>query len=113
MQGIGNILNSYSAKNSQLKNRVCGFTQVKNLLIDNLELSTYEKLVFIVLKRHVGAKEYCWPSLTTIAKKAGCSESTVKKAINGLIGRGLIEKRRGEKVRSNEYRINNRGSPYT
>lgn len=65
---------------------------IENSLIDNLELSTYEKMIYIVLVRHLDDESTCFPKRSTIAKEAGCSEATVKRTINSLEEKKLIKR---------------------
>lgn len=46
--------------------------------------------VFTVLCIHASKVKRCFPSIPTIAKESGFSETTVKEAIKGLVGTGLI-----------------------
>lgn len=65
---------------------------IENSLIDNLELSIYEKMIYIVLVRHLDDESTCFPRRSTIAKEAGCSEATVKRTINSLEEKKLIKR---------------------
>ncbi|EGT4739788.1 hypothetical protein DD104_12800 [Clostridioides difficile] len=65
---------------------------VENELIDDIELTIYEKMVYIVLIRYSDNESSCFPSRATISKKAGCSITTVKRTINSLEEKGLIKK---------------------
>lgn len=65
---------------------------IENSLIDNLGLSTYEKMIYIVLVRHLDYESTCFPSKLTISKKSGCSIATVKRVINSLEEKELIKK---------------------
>ncbi|WP_024622122.1 helix-turn-helix domain-containing protein [Metaclostridioides mangenotii] len=73
-------------------NREKNWFMVENELIDNLNLTIYEKMVYIVLVRHANEESSCFPSITTIAKKTGCSRPTAIKALNGLEKLELIKK---------------------
>lgn len=65
---------------------------IENELIDDIGLTIYEKMVYIVLIRHSDSESSCFPSRSTISKKAGCSIATVKRTINSLEKKGLIKK---------------------
>lgn len=65
---------------------------IENELIDDIGLTIYEKMVYIVLIRHSDSESSCFPSRATISKKAGCSIATVKRTINSLEKKGLIKK---------------------
>lgn len=73
-------------------NRDKNWFMVENDLIDNINLTIYEKMVYMVLVRHANEESSCFPSITTIAKKTGCSRPTAIKALNSLEKLGLIKK---------------------
>lgn len=73
-------------------NRETNWFMVENELIDNLQLTTYEKMIYIVLVRHSNEDSSCFPSILTISKKAGCSVATVKRTIKSLEEKLLIKK---------------------
>jgi Helix-turn-helix domain len=92
MKSVGEIL-----KNRTRTARIepqCGFTKVENGFIERTDLSIYEKMVFIVIKKHQMKNSKAWPSQTRIARQARCSVTTVKKAVRILRFRGLIEVKR-------------------
>ena len=68
--------------------------------VDNEVLTTYAPLlkttgiaVYNVLCMHADwDSQQCWPSHPTIAREAGCSVSTVKRALRVLVREGLILK---------------------
>lgn len=82
---------------------------IENALIDRDDLTTYEKIIYIVLARHSNDGSCCFPSYKTIADKAGCSDRTVMKTIDSLEEKKLIlkEKRKTSKNKqmSNMYYI--------
>lgn len=92
-----------------------GYAAVPNWLVDDEETHAHDKLVYMVLARHVGRKGLAFPSVETIAKKAGISESSVKRASARLIERGLVQVivprryKQGERTKgdatTNVYRI--------
>lgn len=92
-------------KYNEIKKRANGFTQISNYFIDQTHLTSYEKLVVIVLRRHMIGKDYCWIGLETIAKKSCCSITTAKKAVKGLIAKGVIGKTKSKEHKSNVYSI--------
>ncbi|MBU5308421.1 helix-turn-helix domain-containing protein [Clostridioides mangenotii] len=73
-------------------NREKNWFMVENELIDNLQLTTYEKMIYIVLVRHTNEDSNCFPSMSTISKKAGCSVATVKRTVKSLEDKSLIKK---------------------
>jgi hypothetical protein len=78
------------------------FTMVSDNIIDREDLTSYEKLVYIVLARHANKEGACWPGRARIAKMARCSVESVKRALPGLVEKGLlsIEPRKAESGRS-------------
>jgi predicted transcriptional regulator len=56
----------------------------------NLDLTIYEKMVFIVLCSHAKKDGPAFPSVKTIAKEASCSRTKVFEALNALEERGII-----------------------
>ena len=99
---IKEILKNESSKYNKIQTRVNGFTQVLNWFIESKKYTIYEKQVYYILKRHKMNKKTCWPSIKTIARKVPCSESTVKKAIKGLLAKEMVTKEH-IKRRSNVY----------
>ena len=70
-------------------------------------VSGNSKLVLMALADCADDMGKCWPSMATIAKKAVASETTVRRAIAGLIDAGLLKKeertRRDGSQSSNAY----------
>lgn len=66
---------------------------IENKIIDNEELTIYEKMIYMVLVRHANEDSSCFPSYKTIAKKAGCSERKAKDVVKSLEEKKLIAKR--------------------
>lgn len=87
------------------RNKGNGFTKIPNIFIDNSDLTIFEKMVFIVIKKHMFWKNFCWPSIPTIAKEASCGESSVKKAIKSLKAKKYLEITKTDKIKSNIYKI--------
>lgn len=94
---------NYKKISNLVNPRISGFTKVSNIFLVRKDLTTYEKMVMIVINMHKMNKGYCWPSEETIAREASCSISTVKKAIEGLQEKNLLRKTKVKKYRSNTY----------
>lgn len=105
MQSLGDILGKEKVANISSVTKATGFTQVPNWFLVSSEYSAYDKLVCIMLKKYKMTRQYCWPSIKTLAKRVGCSESTVKKSIKNLIKAGLVVKDKNKKIRSNIYYV--------
>lgn len=66
------------------------------------------RLVLLALADSANDEGVCWPSMETLARKAGCGVSTARKALQALEGDGyLVREARGEggRQRSNRYHL--------
>jgi DNA-binding MarR family transcriptional regulator len=71
------------------------------------ELHQTERLVLIILARHLNSKTgECYPQQTTVARRAGINREQVNRIIKNLQTKGLIEKIRIPGRRSRGYRFN-------
>jgi predicted transcriptional regulator len=74
-----------------------------------LDLSIYEKMVYIVLCSHAKKDGPAFPGVKTIAKEAGCSRTKVFEALNTLEEQGIITRDKrifeGRGQTSNLYEI--------
>jgi DNA-binding Lrp family transcriptional regulator len=61
----------------------------ENTILD-LDLSIYEKMVYIVLCSHAKKDGPCYPSIKKIAEEASCSRTKVFEALRTLEERGII-----------------------
>lgn len=87
------------------------FTIVNNGLIETDLLTEHEKMVYIVIRKHLNQeKQTAFPGMATIAREARISKSQVLRAIKGLEEKGLlIVKRQITKYnekKTNIYRFN-------
>lgn len=73
-------------------NRGKNWLWLENLLIDRDDLDLYEKMVYIVLCRYAGDTVTCYPSVSTIATAAGCSERKTASVLKSLVDKKLIHK---------------------
>jgi hypothetical protein len=89
------------------------FVYFDNTLL-GMDLSIYEKMVYIALCSHANKDGECFPSVGTIAKEASCSRPKVFEALKVLEERGLISKENrifeGRGQVSNLYEINDIGA---
>ena len=67
------------------------FTQITNTIIQNIELSIYEKIIYIVLCSHANQNRDCFPSYKTIAKESGCSERKAITVMKTLEEKGYVK----------------------
>ena len=56
-------------------------------------LPPMEKLVLLALADCANDEGHCWPSATTIARKSGQGERTVRRCVQSLIAKGHLEQR--------------------
>lgn len=57
------------------------------------DLPASEKLVLLALADNANDEGHCWPSATTIARKCGQGERTVRRAVQSLIAKGHLSQR--------------------
>ena len=63
-----------------------------NWLLRRTELTLTEKVVYAHLcQRYNEGKGYAWPKQSTIATALGCSERTIRRAVEGLVAARLIK----------------------
>jgi len=99
------ITDDVTGKYNSVKVRINGFTKVQNLFLARLDINIYEKMFIIILKKYRMNKTRCWPSIKTIAKEAGFSETTAKKTKKSLEAKGMITVIKDTKYKSNVYEI--------
>jgi predicted transcriptional regulator len=96
-------------ENKIYDNRKHNFTIIDNEVFDNYDLNPYELAVYFCFCRMSNnSTGSCFPSLQTIATKTKMSKPKVITSINGLMGKGLVEKTsryREKKHISNLYAI--------
>ena len=86
------------------------FTMIDSAILLSEDLSVYQKAIYYILCAYAGnTDKSCYPSYSTIAKKAGCSRKKAIDTISELIKLGFIEKQeqtnaKGENI-SNIYHI--------
>lgn len=79
------------------------FTVVPNWILDNL--SVYDAMLYIHIKRIAGENGQCWVSLRYFAQKLNISLGQVHKSIQNLIKLGLIEEAGVKKVKTRPRKI--------
>ena len=79
-----------------------GYTVIDNWLFDT-DLTIYEKIVYIVLKRAAGQANRAYPRVVTIARQAAVSTRTVQRALRGLSKKRLIHCLKDQPGRPNIY----------
>lgn len=87
-------------------NNKFAFSQPYNEIILNENLSLAAKVIYCVLKIHENKKTHdCYPSIKTLAKEAGISENTARKAIIDLEKSRIIKIKR-RKINNKEWESN-------
>ncbi len=72
------------------------FTSIDNEILDYADLTASELCVYLALCRFASYDTgQCFPGVETLAKKARCSERTVKDCIKALEAKGYISVQRG------------------
>lgn len=80
------------------------FARVPCDVIRDTTLSCFDKIVFVVLCDYANKDGFCFPSVASIAKRAGIGTTSVKKALNNLQTCGYID-RKGKTGKTNYYWI--------
>ena len=72
------------------------FTKVPNWIIASKELSSNEKIAYIVLSKYCyGKKKECYPSIERMATECGIPRSTLLKNIKLLEEKDIIRRKKG------------------
>jgi hypothetical protein len=72
---------------------VKGFSQIPNAISFNPELTTSERLLWIVLQGFCYGKGECWPSQTTLANIMGLNRQSITRLVKSLCDKGLLVKK--------------------
>ena len=105
MKSVNDIIAKKVNKSGKLRGKLNGFTMIANWFIEQPGFSIYEKMVVIVIKKHLMYKSQAWPSLEKISSQAGCSISSVKKAIRELEQKQILVRERPIGRKTNVYQI--------
>lgn len=81
------------------------YTKVPNEILEDSQLSIQARYLLIVLLKHCGQDESCFPSQKTLAKTLSLSDRQIRNLLNELITNKFIEKRRFGFNKSNTYII--------
>lgn len=77
--------------------------------IQQKDLTSIEKLIFIILSSRADQKGQCFPLVSTIAKDANCSTRTVHRALRCLESKGKVKSKANyignEKRVANTYTV--------
>lgn len=82
-----------------------GYTQVPNIILQDKALSDNGKLCFATLLSYAWSDDCCFPGQEDLAKRAGKSVRTVRRAIAELEKEGWLEIRRRGLGQTNLYRL--------
>ncbi len=83
-----------------------GFTQLPNLLLNNLELSFAAKVVYSKLLSYAWHNNLVFPGQERMAEEIGTSKSVVNRAVLELQDHGWIEIQRRGQGKTNLYILN-------
>lgn len=74
----------------------------------------YEALVYVVLRSYMDNRTLeCYPSIRTISEKSNLSKATVTKAINGLLDKEFISKRKDKNRVIYRFNEENKFEPFS
>lgn len=75
----------------ELRRKRGNFTIIENELIDCDQLTSHQKLIYMVLCRFANSEtDKAFPSYSTIAKRAGCSRGQAVASVQGLVDNHLV-----------------------
>jgi len=94
----------------QLQDKVWYYTRFQNLILEDDNVDTYEKLCYTVICSFADRNDNtCFPSFNTIADKMGCSRRKAINCVKTLVEAGYIIKTKRKdskkKNKSNVYKI--------
>lgn len=92
-------MNKY--KNVELKN----FTITPNEILDSSQLSIEARYLYLLLLKHCGVDEHCFPSQNKLAEEMDFSDRHIRNLLEELIKAGLIIKHRWGWNRANTYTV--------
>ena len=82
-----------------------GFCFVPWAVVDDPELTSYDKAVYLALCRFSDKSGKCFPSRSTVAALAGVSLTQAKKSLGKLEATGYITRERRQCERGNDSNI--------
>ena len=80
-----------------------GFTQVPNILIRSMTLSSLSKIVYAQLLSYAWNNDHCYPGQERMAEDTGSSRTTIYRAIKELEEAGWLEIQRRGQGKTNVY----------
>ncbi len=81
------------------------FYKLDQNLTARKDLSSTAKLIFAIIKDHIGNHDNTWIGILLLTKKAGCCRSTVLESISRLESLSLLVVERRENGMSNLYSL--------
>ena len=67
------------------------FFIIDNEILENKAITKTDFMVYSVIIYHAGMKDYCWPSIATIAEESRCGHNQVSEALKHLQTLGLLK----------------------
>lgn len=86
------------------------FTVVPNEILGSSHLSIPARYLHLVLMRHCGQDEHCFPSQRTLAETLGCSSRHIRNLLQELIRSGLVLATKSGYNKPNTYKVAKRFS---
>src|SRR6202158_6557309 len=68
-----------------------GFTQVPNFILTKKDVSVGAKLAYAMLLKYAWGDDACFPGQTKLAEDMGAGERSVRRYLEELEARGLLE----------------------
>jgi len=81
------------------------FTLIPNEILGSSQLSIQARYLHLVLMKHCGQAEHCYPSQRTLAEALGCSSRHIRNLLQELIVAGLVSITRSGYNRPNTYKV--------
>lgn len=96
--------------NTKIEKKSWYFFRFQELVMHDTRLDAFDKSTYAALSMHADSNTgICFPSLKTLAEKAGCSKPRLIKSIKNLVKKGYIEKKkRNDNIKgnmSNVYKV--------
>ena len=81
--------------NEKIEMKSWYFFRFQELIMHDTSLDAFDKSTYAALSMHADTNTgMCFPSLKTLAEKAGCSKPRLIKSIKNLVKKGYIEKKK-------------------
>ena len=82
-----------------------GFTHIKNIMLDESQLSIPARYLYCVLVRYCGKNDTCYPSQKTLARVLGVSDRHIRELLDELKRNELLASHRSGFNKPNTYTV--------